>query len=497
MMNDGVRWWRRYPIVLARELQAMRAVEAAGWLRDSRLGLNGDGLLRWSGTIFFVKNFRFELVYPAEYPAVCPLPYPQNRRERWSTHQWRDGMLCTEYGPDTWHPRFTGADVIRSIHALLVGEQTPRKGFRPRPRIVSRHGDELWPPLFAACGVILWPTSFTASEGDSGELKLAFLSGSRNFRFLARTLIDRSGAVTSAQLPPGIDLPQVEIVGRWYRVGRATPQELMQICDVEALGRAVSQSSGLASDNIADQLRETAQTMDGLPLPVVLVDADGKGVTGFLYKSTGMDLLPMNVFPYDPERISGRRATQHPSLGSARVGVVGLGSLGGKIAASLARIGIADFVLVDPDVLLWENLSRHEGTITDVGSLKSNVIAKRIRGYAPAANVEEFDVAVGAILSPQRYRELGRALMSCSVIVDASAEPRVARLLAALCQPQGIPTVHVELFARGLGALIVRVLPGVTGCYHCQHTAVVAFFEGKPLAPDQHATSYDGTPGES
>src|SRR5262249_28794712 len=128
LMGGEDPWWRRHPVLLAREIQAMRALARAGWLRDLKLGRSQDGLLRWSGVIFFVKNFRFELIYPAEFPSACPVPYPQDRSERWSTHQWRDGALCTEYGPDTWHPRFTGADVTRSLYTLLIGEQTPRKG---------------------------------------------------------------------------------------------------------------------------------------------------------------------------------------------------------------------------------------------------------------------------------------------------------------------------------------------------------------------------------
>jgi molybdopterin/thiamine biosynthesis adenylyltransferase len=475
----------------------MRSVETVGWLRDLKLGVNSDGLLRWTGTIFFIKNFRFELVYPPEFPAACPVPYPQDRSERWSTHQWRDGALCTEYGQDSWHPRFTGADVIRSLHDLLVGEHTPGKGFRARRPIESRHVDNPWPPPFATCGVILWPTSLLVPEGPSGELKLRFLSGSRNFRFFVSSLIDQSNrTITAAELSPPIASAQNEIVGRWYRVAQASPRDPMAIGDVQALGRAL-RDAGTASGDVAANLQEATHSAGDFPVPVVLVDTRGVGVAGFLYVSTTKNLLPMSVLPYQPDRISGRRATQCPALKSARVGIVGLGSLGGKIAVSLARIGIGDFVLVDPDVLLWENLSRHEGTISDIGSLKSDVIAKRIRGYSPVASVEEFDVALGSVLSPQRYEELSAALASCLIIVDASAEPQVARVLSALCQPLGIPSVHVELFARGLGALIIRVLPGTTGCYHCQGAVVAAFFKDKPVAPYQQATDYDGTPGNS
>jgi len=55
-----------------------------------------------------------------------------------------------------------------------------------------------------------------------------------------------------------------------------------------------------------------------------------------------------------------RRPAARAALSSKRVAVVGCGSAGSKIAASLARSGVRAFTLVDEDVFFPGNLVRNE-----------------------------------------------------------------------------------------------------------------------------------------
>ena len=61
-----------------------------------------------------------------------------------------------------------------------------------------------------------------------------------------------------------------------------------------------------------------------------------------------------------PHETAPRLPAEYAGLAPVRVGIVGLGSLGSKIAVSLARSGLRRFLLVDDDVLLPENICRHE-----------------------------------------------------------------------------------------------------------------------------------------
>jgi hypothetical protein len=73
-----------------------------------------------------------------------------------------------------------------------------------------------------------------------------------------------------------------------------------------------------------------------------------------------------------PEQFFDRLATEHQRLREIRVGIVGLGSLGSKIAVSLARSGVRKFLLIDDDILMAGNLCRHELSWASVGMHKAD-----------------------------------------------------------------------------------------------------------------------------
>jgi molybdopterin/thiamine biosynthesis adenylyltransferase len=78
---------------------------------------------------------------------------------------------------------------------------------------------------------------------------------------------------------------------------------------------------------------------------------------------------------------AGQRAIER-----LRVAIVGLGGTGSVIAEQLVRLGVRDFILIDPDVLEETNLNRVVGSVTsDTGRPKVDVAADAIVRVAPAA----------------------------------------------------------------------------------------------------------------
>jgi molybdopterin-synthase adenylyltransferase len=73
-------------------------------------------------------------------------------------------------------------------------------------------------------------------------------------------------------------------------------------------------------------------------------------------------------------------------LSQITVAVVGAGGTGSVIAEQLAHLGVARFVLIDPDVVEVTNLNRLVGaTPADVGEQKVAIAARHIRSINPAA----------------------------------------------------------------------------------------------------------------
>lgn len=71
--------------------------------------------------------------------------------------------------------------------------------------------------------------------------------------------------------------------------------------------------------------------------------------------------------------------------------IVGVGAVGGVMAEILARSGVANFTLIDPDVYDLSNSNRHIGWFVDtIGKHKSEVIKEEIQRINPEATVEAY-----------------------------------------------------------------------------------------------------------
>jgi hypothetical protein len=461
------------------------------WLGDLKLVRGRDGQLRWIGMIRFIRGYTFELIYPDDFPAGCPIVYPRDRSQRWSKHQWPSGELCTEYGQDTWGPQFTAADIISSLYDLLSTEHRPARGFRPRRPVVSRHDAAAgYRAMTYALGVLLCPDVFGSVAGTGGTMTLKDMSVSRPRRWLLISLTDPSGSSITADIPSPLVPSGQGCQGLWYRLSGVSKEDLFDVKFV-ALKEIIAAQSKSAHD-LSTDIRTIVERVPGALVSIALVGRGDYAFAAFAYSANENCLVPIAVAPYDARLAAARRvAASHPGFAKVRVAVIGLGSLGSKIAVSLARMGVEDFVVCDSDLFLWENLSRHELTGHDIGRLKVDGIGDRIRACNPAAQVIELSTALGQVRTPKSQREILDAVESCSLIVDASGDQRTARYIANLAYERGITSIHVEIYARGVGAQIIRVRPPLTGCYQCQCDALAAFLKDKPAAPDIEAVDYD------
>lgn len=75
----------------------------------------------------------------------------------------------------------------------------------------------------------------------------------------------------------------------------------------------------------------------------------------------------------------------------SRVSIAGVGGDGGRLAVELARLGVSNFQLADPESFEFENLNRQEGSdYESINKNKAYVIADEILKINPFANVTVF-----------------------------------------------------------------------------------------------------------
>ncbi len=126
-------------------------------------------------------------------------------------------------------------------------------------------------------------------------------------------------------------------------------------------------------------------------------------------------------------------------LRSLRVGVVGLGGLGSIIVEQLARLGVQDWILVDPDHIETSNLNRLLGaTLRDVTreATKVAVAARTVQRIDARARVRAMACSV---FSPQALT----ALKACDLLIAATDNEASRLVVNALACQYLIPFIHV------------------------------------------------------
>lgn len=120
-----------------------------------------------------------------------------------------------------------------------------------------------------------------------------------------------------------------------------------------------------------------------------------------------------------------------------RVGVVGVGSVGGFIAEALARTGFEHVVLIDPDRIKKHNLDRLlYATRADVGRLKVEALAKHLQDRA-TANHFMIDQVVGTVCEEKGFR----AALDCDVLFSCVDRPWGRYVLNLIAYAHLIPVV--------------------------------------------------------
>lgn len=144
-------------------------------------------------------------------------------------------------------------------------------------------------------------------------------------------------------------------------------------------------------------------------------------------------------------------------LAAARVAVVGCGALGSGVARLLAKSGVGHLVLVDPELLGWENIRRHQLGAGFVGSRKASGLAKAIANENPdIGSVEAHDLAVEMLLLNNRA-----VLENVDLVVACTASWSANSALDVFAGQVGRPPVlYTWMEAHALAAHALLIMAG-------------------------------------
>ena len=125
------------------------------------------------------------------------------------------------------------------------------------------------------------------------------------------------------------------------------------------------------------------------------------------------------------------------TIARLKVGIVGLGSVGCIVAEAIARIGIKQVTLIDPDKVKEHNLDRLlYGTARDVGKLKVNLAAEAIQRNATAQKLQ-----IVALPFSVHDEVAYKAALDCDILFSCVDRPVARDVLNYIAQAHLIPII--------------------------------------------------------
>lgn len=451
-------------------------VSRSDWLVP--IGWRVDASLRllWEADIVTAaRSYPVRLEYPAHFPHSPPTVVPRNTTQMWSSHQYRSGELCLEVGPDNWQPHFTGAEMVESAYRLVQAEEnSERTGAEVASRHASSQGQEFrgkyWRVLLTS-QLTEVANGLAANTGTLLDFLGLYSRDSMVYVPAALKDSDERPLVVPS-LPDVLKHEGVHYSGVVVRLGSGTlPLDVSTVASIQA------RLQGLGI--VAPDCR-------------VVVVSQQESIRAFRLDPDGSvdDVATIEV------RTAGPRAASHYEvLKGKKVAIVGSGSIGSKVAVSLARSGVGRFVLVDDDLFLPENLVRHELDWRDVGMHKANSLARRIGLVNSEAKSKVHRHRLGGQEASGALETLIDSLAKCDAIVDATANARAFGYLSAASAVGKIPLLWAEVFGGGFGGLIARHRPGIEPGPHAIRSGIENWCREQGL--EYRATSgYDDSTAE-
>lgn len=175
-------------------------------------------------------------------------------------------------------------------------------------------------------------------------------------------------------------------------------------------------------------------------------------------------ITPVHIDPVDRGYLAPRGGAD-VGLAGRKVLVIGCGAVGGHVATSLARAGIGEIHLMDPEEFEAANTFRHVCGRVYVGHKKVVGLKLEIERLVPFVSVKmhPHDVLDWMRQNPQGFR--GFDLVVCA-IGNPTVEMRVNEAIMADAAAPPVIFAWLEPFGLG-GHVLVAHVGAATGCFQC------------------------------
>lgn len=488
----ATEWQHRNPGRWAREITEL---DATGWTyrvtRQSRglglmvivpLAVDAEGARRLAAPgETNTPPLRLQVRFPQTYPTFAPDIYDPDGALAGLRHRNPvSGQLCLIHDED-WHAETTVAELLRTqlprllaTNVLGAGDQ-PAAGLEfPVPEAATALVTNHHQPILI--------TDHPVPAGvDSGAL-------------LARFVTDKTHlgpGVVEAIYGPGLELHtdlsehqmtqfKMPVLGRWVRDPDYTPdqapgavwkriQHRLAPLEVEVEGGAKASAMNPEAIEVIGLLVPDETTYRGLGESWVFL----AGIKFTQNGRTRRRVIRLGT-QYLSRELLAERTPVARLLADKSVVVIGLGSVGMPIALDLAQSGVGSITVFDRDVVDPTTLTRQSGgSLSLTGVPKVSLAKMLMEDAAPYCRVEAVSGTMENLWDPvkdpanmQAALKMRRVLASADLVIDATANPPVTRLLDRIRGGAGKPLLVATGTAGGWGGVVTLLTPA-TGCWAC------------------------------
>ena len=182
-------------------------------------------------------------------------------------------------------------------------------------------------------------------------------------------------------------------------------------------------------------------------------------------QTAALEITRYPVERLDADRLQRRIGNFGSTMKDKRICIVGVGSIGSNLAFELAKSGVEDLVLIDPENLKPENVARHLCGMSQTGLPKVEAAKKRIEQHLPHLSLETHAKSLYQILMENPDIVL-RSNLIISATGNTAAERRLNELQHDFSDSPPIVYTWIEPF--GVAAHAILIMPGPSdGCFEC------------------------------
>jgi ubiquitin-protein ligase len=436
-------WFKRFADRLEAEKQSVAAV-LEGWVHRVEWHVDeADGTV--TADVDFEGGGQLreaKLVFPFVYP-FCPLQVmPRSEGVRWSAHQWPNGELCLEFRADNWRDTFDARDMLESARRLLDTEATLDDAGLPL-QVASAH-------RVTEGQLLAWQMLHLVM---TDTLKTELVLRGTGVQLLDMHKVNHDNCVVFIAVGMA-GSPEHE---RWIDPGvpdhfSSAPNSVARVAVMEE-----GDARHLALLDESQSPAEVWQSFSSIPF-------DGQGtVIGLINGVVLGKWLATKVYDIAevPMDNQPRSLVRNSAVAGKRVAIVGCGSMGSKVAASLARSGVTKFLLIDGDVMKSGNLTRNDLDWNAVGAHKVDGVAKRLRAIQPDVDIERWIGQFGSHHSTGNVLTCLKQLAGCDLIVEGTGSGQGFGYAASVASTDQIAMVWGRVFGGGYGGYVTRCRPGL------------------------------------